>query len=76
MTNESKHEDVKPDVFGFWEKENSFELVMKMSSRAWLFLKDECPMTIPYTKKDKKSGEYILKATVYSLMPAKRLAKG
>jgi len=76
MTNESKHEDVKPDVFGFGEKEKSYELVMKMSLRAWLFLKDEYPMTIPYTKKDKKSGEYILKTTVYSLVPAKRFAKG
>ena len=47
-----------------------------MSLRAWLFLKDEYPMTIPYTKKDKKSGEYILKTTVYSLVPAKRFAKG
>jgi predicted DNA-binding transcriptional regulator YafY len=76
MTNESKHEDVKPDVFGFGEKEKSYELVMKMSLRAWLFLKDEYPMTIPYTKKDKKSGEFILKTTVYSLVPAKRFAKG
>ena len=76
MTNESKHEDVKPDVFGFGEKEKSYELVMKMSLRAWLFLKDEYPMTIPYTKKDKKSGDYILKTTVYSLVPAKRFAKG
>ena len=49
---------------------------MKMSLRAWLFLKDEYPMTIPYTKKDKKSGNYILKAIVYSLVPAKRFAKG
>ena len=76
MKNESKHEDVKPDVFGFGEKDKSFDLVMKMSLRAWLFLKDEYPMTIPYTKKDKKSGDYILKTTVYSLVPAKRFAKG
>ncbi len=76
MTNESKHEDVKPDVFGFGEKEKSYQLVMRMSLRAWLFLKDEYPMTIPYTKKDKNSGDYILKTTVYSLMPAKRFAKG
>ena len=76
MTNESKHEDVKPDVFGFGEKEKSYELTMKMSLRAWLFLKDEYPMTIPYTKKDKKSGDYILKTTVYSLVAAKRFAKG
>jgi predicted DNA-binding transcriptional regulator YafY len=76
MTNQSKHEDVKPDVFGFGEKEKSYDLIMKMSLRAWLFLKDEYPMTIPYTKKDKKSGYYILKTTVYSLAPAKRFAKG
>ena len=76
MKNESKHEDVKPDVFGFGEKDKSFDLVMKMSLRAWLFLKDEYPMTIPYTKKDKKSGDYILKTTVYSLVPAKWFAKG
>jgi predicted DNA-binding transcriptional regulator YafY len=76
MSNESKHEDVKPDVFGFGEKEKSYELVMKMSLRAWLFLKDEYPMTIPYTKKDKKSENYILKTIVYSLVPAKRFAKG
>lgn len=76
MTHESKHQDVKPDVFGFGEKEKSHQLVMKMSLRAWLFLKDEYPMTIPYTKKDKVSGAYILKTTVYSLLPAKRFAKG
>ena len=76
MTNESKHEDVKPDVFGFGEKEKSYELIMKMSLRAWLFLKDEYPMTIPYTSKDKISGDFILKAKVYSLVPAKRFAKG
>ena len=28
------------------------------------------------TKKDKKSGDYILKTSVYSLVPAKRFAKG
>ena len=76
MKNESKHEDVKPDVFGFGEKDKSYDLIMKMSLRAWLFLKDEYPMTIPYTMKDKKSGDYILKTTVYSLVPAKRFAKG
>jgi len=76
MSHESKHQDVKPDVFGFGEKENSYQLVMKMSLRAWLFLKDEYPMTIHYTKKDKTSGNYILKTTVYSLLPAKRFAKG
>jgi proteasome accessory factor C len=76
MTNEAKHEDVKPDVFGFGENEKSYALAMKMSLRAWLFLKDEYPMTIPYTKKDQKSGDYILTTTVYSLVPAKRFAKG
>ena len=76
ITNESKHKDVNPDVFGFGEKEKSYKLLMKMSLRAWLFLKDEYPMTVSYTKKDKKSGQYILKTTVYSLIPAKRFAKG
>jgi len=76
MSHESKHKDVRPDVFGFGEKEMSYQLVMKMSLRAWLYLRDEYPMTIPYTKKDKSSGNYILKTTVYSLLPAKRFAKG
>jgi proteasome accessory factor C len=76
MSNISKHIDVKPDVFGFGEKEKSYELIMKMSLRAWLFLKDEYPMTVKFTKKDKKTGLYILKTTVYSLVPAKRFAKG
>jgi proteasome accessory factor C len=76
MTNESKHIDVKPDVFGFGEKVKSYQLVMRMSLRAWLFLKDEYPMTIAYTKQDKKSGDYILRTTVYNLAPAKRFAKG
>lgn len=76
IANESKHKDVNPDVFGFGEKEKSYKLLMKMSLRAWLFLKDEYPMTVSYTKKDKKSGQYILKTTVYSLIPAKRFAKG
>lgn len=76
MTHASKHQDVKPDVFGFGEKEKTYQLVMKMSLRAWLFLKDEYPMTIPYTKKDKISGVYILETYVYSLLPAKRFAKG
>ena len=76
MMNESKHEDVKPDVFGFGEKEKSYNLVMEMTLRGWLILKDEYPMTTPYTKLDKKLNKYVLKTTVYSLIPAKRFAKG
>ncbi len=76
MSHTSKHQDVKPDVFGFGETKKSYQLVMKMSLRAWLFLKDEYPMTIPYTKKDKATGNYILTTTVFSLLPAKRFAKG
>jgi hypothetical protein len=32
-------------------------------------------MTIPYAKKDKKTGDYILKTIIYSLIPAKRFSK-
>ena len=49
---------MKPDEFGFGEKEKSYELVMKTCLRTWLFLKDEYPMTNPYTKKDKSQKLY------------------
>lgn len=32
-------------------------------------------MIIPCTNKDEKSGDYILKAKVYSIVPAKSFAK-
>jgi len=70
------HKTSKPDVFGFGESGQTHEVHMWLSLRAYVFLKEEYPLTIPYLKYDKKRDQYRLQVTVNNLAPVQRFVKG
>jgi predicted DNA-binding transcriptional regulator YafY len=70
------HKTSKPDVFGFGESGQTHEVDMWLSLRAYVFLKEEYPLTIPYLKYDKKRDQYRLQVTVNNLAPVERFVKG
>jgi predicted DNA-binding transcriptional regulator YafY len=70
------HKTSKPDVFGFGESGQIHEVDMWLSLRAYVFLKEEYPLTIPYLKYDKKRDQYRLQVTVNNLAPVQRFVKG
>ena len=73
---EAKHRFSRPDVFGFSENENNYSIDLILSLRAYVILKEEYPMTIPFLKADKKTKRYFFKATVYDLKPVTRFVLG
>jgi predicted DNA-binding transcriptional regulator YafY len=70
------HKTSKPDVFGFAESGQTHHVDMWLSLRAYVFLKEEYPLTIPYLKYDKKRDQYRLQVTVNNLAPVQRFVKG
>ena len=70
------HKTSKPDVFGFGESGQTHDVDMWLSLRAYVFLKEEYPLTIPYLKYDKKRDQYRLQVTVNNLAPVQRFVKG
>jgi predicted DNA-binding transcriptional regulator YafY len=70
------HKTSKPDVFGFGESGQTHDVHMWLSLRAYVFLKEEYPLTIPYLKYDKKRDQYRLQVTVNNLAPVQRFVKG
>ncbi len=70
------HKTSKPDVFGFGESGHTHEVNMLLSLRAYVFLKEEYPLTIPYLKYDKKRDQYRLQVTVNNLAPVERFVNG
>ncbi len=74
--NEAKHRFSIPDVFGFSENGKTYDIQLTLSLRAYVILKEEYPMTIPFIKPLKKSGRYIFKCIVYDLKPVTRFVLG
>jgi predicted DNA-binding transcriptional regulator YafY len=70
------HKTSKPDVFGFGESGQTHEVAIWLSLRAYVFLKEEYPLTIPYLKYDKKRDQYRLQVTVNNLAPVQRFVNG
>ncbi len=73
---ESQHRISETDVFGFGESGKTYEIHLSLSLRAYLFLKEEFPLTIPFIKYDKKTDNYTLKVSVNNLLPVKRFVEG
>ncbi len=71
-----QHKESETDIFGFAANGESHEINLSMSLRAYLFLKEEYPRSIPYVKHDKKENKYTLRAKVNSLLPLQRFMKG
>jgi len=70
------HKTSKPDVFGFGGSSQTHDVAMWLSLRAYVFLKEEYPLTIPYLKYDKKRDQYRLQVTVNNLAPVQRFVNG
>ena len=73
---ESKHHQSDTDAFGFAKNGDQFEVNMEMSLRAFVFLKEEYPETIPFINYDKSSDKYKLRIKVNSMLPVERFVNG
>jgi predicted DNA-binding transcriptional regulator YafY len=73
---EEKHEQQIPDAFGFSFTGEQHDIELELSLKAYLLLKDEYPLTIPYIKYNPKSDLYELKIQVNDLMPIQRFIRG
>ena len=73
---EEKHEQQIPDAFGFSFQGEQHEVELDLSLKAYLLLKDEYPLTIPYIKFNPKKDLYELKIQVNDLKPIQRFMRG
>ena len=73
---EEKHEQQIPDAFGFSFQGEQHEVELDLSLKAYLLLKDEYPLTIPYVKFNPKKDLYELKIQVNDLKPIERFMRG
>lgn len=76
MKNIEKHRFPRPDVFGFSECNDPLPVDLRMSLRAFVILREEFPMTIPFLKKEVKTKSYRLQIDVNSYKPVARFALG
>lgn len=76
MQYEQLHEFYKPDIFGFQGKSVNKEIEIQMSMRAYLLLKEEYPMSIPYIKHIPDTEKYYFKAKVQSFKAPGRFVLG
>jgi hypothetical protein len=73
---EEKHEQQIPDAFGFSFQGEQHEVELDLSLKAYLLLKDEYPLTIPYVKYNPKKDLYELKIQVNDKKPIQRFMRG
>jgi predicted DNA-binding transcriptional regulator YafY len=73
---EEKHEHQITDAFGFSFTGEQHDIELELSLKAYLLLKDEYPLTIPYIKYNPKSDLYELKIQVNDLKPIQRFMRG
>jgi len=73
---EEKHEKQIPDAFGFSFTGEQHNIELELSLKAYLLLKDEYPLTIPYIKYNPKTDLYELKMQVNDLKPIQRFMRG
>ena len=76
MQHETKHEFLKPDIFGFQDKSMDKEIEIEMSMRAYLLLKEEYPMSTAFIKSIPDTGKYYFKANVQSFKAPGRFVMG
>jgi proteasome accessory factor C len=73
---EEKHKQQIPDAFGFSFTGEQHNIELELSLKAYLLLKEEYPLTIPYIKYNPKTDLYELKMQVNDLMPIQRFMRG
>jgi predicted DNA-binding transcriptional regulator YafY len=70
------HRVSERDAFGFARKDSENVVVLHMTMRAALLLKEEYPATAPYIKAVDNKSYYTFKTTVYDLKPVARFILG
>jgi proteasome accessory factor C len=71
---ESFHKLYKPDVFGFNDSGEKFNVKLKLSMRAQLWIKDDYPDTVTYLK-DLGDGSWLLEVDVFNMEPVNRILR-
>jgi predicted DNA-binding transcriptional regulator YafY len=74
---ESQHQLDAPDAFGFTALNGlPFEIDIKLNLRAYVLLKQEYPMVVPFVKQEPKTGNYRLKMRINNPKPVVRFVLG
>ena len=71
-----QHRISETDVFGFGKSGQLHQIDLYLSLRAFVFLKEEYPLTIPFLKYIKKRDQYRLQVSVNNLAPVQRFVNG
>lgn len=71
---ESLHKLYKPDVFGFNDSGEKFNVKLRLSMRAQLWIKDDYPETSTYLK-DLGNGYWLLEVEVFNMEPVNRILR-
>jgi proteasome accessory factor C len=71
-----QHRISETDVFGFGKSGQLHQIDLYLSLRAFVFLKEEYPLTIPFLKYNKKRDQYRLQVSVNNLAPVQRFVNG
>ena len=71
-----KHRISETDVFGFGKSDQLHKIDLYLGLRAFVFLKEEYPLTIPFLKYIKKRDQYRLQVSVNNLAPVHRFVNG
>lgn len=71
---ESLHKLYKPDVFGFNDSGEKFNVKLRLSMRAQLWIKDDYPETSTYLK-DLGNGYWLLEVEVFNMEPVNRIIR-
>jgi proteasome accessory factor C len=71
---ESLHKLIKPDIFGFSDSGEKYNVKMKLSMRAQLWIKDDYPESSTYLK-DLGEGSWLLEVEVFNMEPVNRILR-
>ena len=74
---ENQHQFDKPDAFGFTSSKGlPFDIHIRLNLRAFVLLKQEYPLVVPFVKQEAKTSHYILKMTINNPKPVIRFVLG
>jgi predicted DNA-binding transcriptional regulator YafY len=74
---EDQHQFDMPDAFGFTSSNGlPFDIHIRLNLRAFVLLKQEYPLVVPFVKQEAKTRNYILKMTINNPKPVIRFVLG
>jgi proteasome accessory factor C len=74
---QDKHQYNIPDAFGYGATNKTYKVSIRLTLRAYVIIKEEYPMVIPFLKAEaKRKNTYLLTITVNDLKPISRFVLG